>query len=94
MKLYLVHCGFYDRNSGGGVYESHTNFFVAAADFEEARAKAKEISGFQRMNMHVDGIQELQAVNGYDIQLIASPHAATRVLNFRPRGHAPELESY
>ena len=36
-KLYVVHVGFYDEQSG--IYESHTNFFVAAADQREAKQK-------------------------------------------------------
>ena len=40
MKLYLVHCGFYDKDICDGLYESHVNFFVSADHFEEARQKA------------------------------------------------------
>jgi hypothetical protein len=41
MFLYLVHCGFYDSELSDGLYESHTNIFVAAESFEDARARAK-----------------------------------------------------
>ena len=68
-KLYLVHCGFYDMELADGIYESHTNFFVAAESFEDARAKAKLDPEFQKKRMHVDGLQEVQAVNGFHICL-------------------------
>ena len=29
MKLYLIHAGYYDHKNIGGLYEQHTNFFVA-----------------------------------------------------------------
>ena len=41
MKLYMVHCGFYDADICEGLYESHVNYFVAAEDFAGARARAK-----------------------------------------------------
>lgn len=43
MKLYMIHCGFYDPDLCDGLYEGHVNFFVAAESFEDARAKAKLI---------------------------------------------------
>lgn len=69
MKLYSVHCGFYDRASGDGVYESHVNIFVAASDFADAKKKAKENPRFIEKKMHVDGLQEIAAVDGYRITL-------------------------
>jgi len=47
MKLYLVHCGFYDPAVCDGLFESHVNFFVAAKNFEEARLNAKKLPEFQ-----------------------------------------------
>jgi len=93
MKLYLVHCGFYDRESSDGLYESHVNFFVAAGSFEEARAKAKELPEFKRRSMHVDGLQEIQAVGGCVVRLEADSRleGKTVLLTYRPRGHAPVL---
>lgn len=52
-----------------GIYESHTNFFVAATSFEEARLKAKELPPFKSKRMHVDGIQEIEAVSGHRVTL-------------------------
>jgi hypothetical protein len=69
MKLYLVHCGFYDNDLCDGIYESHVNYFVAAESFEEARKKAKEMPEFKSKRMHVDGLQEISAVNGHRVTL-------------------------
>jgi hypothetical protein len=69
MKLYLIHCGFYDQEMSDGIYESHVNFFVVADSFENARSKAKDIPEFKAKKMHVDGIQEIQAVEGHRITL-------------------------
>lgn len=69
MKLFLVHCGFYDKDLCDGVYESHVNFFVAADSFETARAKAKQLPAVQAKRMHVDGLQEITAVDGYHVHL-------------------------
>jgi hypothetical protein len=71
MNLYLVHCGFYDPELGDGVYESHVNLFVAAEGFEDAKRRARLDSTFQSKKMHVDGLQEVQVVQGHDVQLIA-----------------------
>lgn len=69
MKLYLVHCGFYDSDLCDGIYESHVNFFVVADNFENARLKVKNISSFKSKKMHVDGLQEITAIDGYRISL-------------------------
>lgn len=69
MKLFLVHCGFYDAHVGDGIYESHVNFFVVAGDFLEARLKTKALPEFQSRRMHVDGVQEIEAVDGHRISL-------------------------
>ena len=72
MKLYLVHAGFYDKNISGGFYESHTNYFIAAKNITEAKKKAKLEPEFEKKNMHIDGIRELNEVQGYSIKLIQS----------------------
>ena len=69
MKLYLIHCGFYDLELCDGLYEGHVNFFVAAESFENARAKAKLIPEFKVKKMHVDGLQEVVAVGGYRVHM-------------------------
>lgn len=92
MNLYLIHCGFYDAEVCGGLYESHVNFFVSAESFEDARAKAKLIPEFQAKRMHVDGLQEIQAVGGYKIRLEhdASLNAGNRIVNYKQRDLAPK----
>lgn len=92
MKLYLVHCGFYDSDLCDGLYESHVNFFVAAQSFEDARAQAKQISEFQKKRMHVDGLQEIQSVNGFKISLSseAELEGKTIILNHKHRDLAPK----
>lgn len=73
MKLYLVHCGFYDESVGDGLYEGHTNFFVAATNFEEARARAKQLPEYKARRMHVDGLVEIEAVDGFRVVLESAP---------------------
>lgn len=87
MNLYLVHCGFYDSEVCDGLYESHVNFFVSAENFDEARAKAKQLPEFQAKRMHVDGLQEIQAVGGFKIHLEydANLENKTHIINFKHR---------
>lgn len=87
MNLYLVHCGFYDSEVCDGLYESHVNFFVSAENFEEARAKAKQLPEFQTKRMHVDGLQEIRSVGGFKIHLEhdASLENKTHIINFKHR---------
>ena len=67
-KLFLVHLGYYS-DLGDGVYESHTNIFVVASDFEEARSKAKLLDIVRENRMHIDGMQLIEAVKGFSIVL-------------------------
>ncbi len=68
-KLYLVHVGFYDEETHFGVYESHTNFFVAASSPQEAKTIVKSMPVYAMKKMHTDGVQEIEAVQGYRINL-------------------------
>ncbi len=92
MKLYLVHCGFYDLNICDGIYESHINLFVIAESFEDARVKVKSDPTFQTKKMHVDGLQEINAVNGYQISVAEnlSLHGETSIVSSRHRELAPK----
>ncbi len=92
MKLYLVHCGFYDAEVCDGLYESHVNFFVSAESFEDARARAKLLPDFQNKRMHVDGLQEIHAVDGFRVHLEydASLGNKTEIINFKHRDLAPK----
>lgn len=87
MNLYLVHCGYYNHEVGAGIYESHTNFFVVADDFQSARLKAKQNETFQRLNMHIDGIEHIQAVEGHAVRLENQPELNDRTVieRFRHR---------
>ena len=69
MKLFVVHLGYYDATTNFGVYESHTNVFVAARDAREAKQIAKAMPMYKDKKMHTDGIQEITAVQGYRICL-------------------------
>ncbi len=70
MKLYLVHAGYYNREIMGGLYEQHTNYFVVANNLKAAKKKARLNLAFKKNKMHIDGIQELNAVDGYRIKLV------------------------
>ena len=69
MKLFLTHCGFYDKDISGGFYESHTNYFVVAPNVKEAKNKTKEISEYKNKKMHIDGIREIDVFGGYRVIL-------------------------
>ena len=73
MKLYLVHCGYYDPEIGEGVYEFHTNFFVAAESALAAKQKAKGLPQYLSRRMHIDGIQEIEVVDGHRVNLVNEP---------------------
>ena len=70
MKLYLIHVGFYDPELMDGLYEQHGNFFVVSKNVKEAKSRARMIQMFQNKNMHIDGIQELNFVDGYRVNLV------------------------
>ena len=92
MKLYLVHCGFYDGEIFDGVYESHANFFVAAESFADARQKAKLHPVFRGRKMHVDGLQEVEAVDGHRVLLQKDDALSgeSRVFGHKHRDLAPK----
>ena len=72
MKLFQVHTGFYDPNISDGFYEGHTNIFVCARDEKEAREKVKEKEEYKKFKMHIDGVQEIDTIEGYKIKLVKS----------------------
>lgn len=78
MKLFIVHCGFYDLELCGGIYEGHVNLFVAAKDFEDAKNKVRLEEEFKKKKMHVDGLQEIGTVNGYLVQMIPDESRGTQ----------------
>ena len=70
MKLYLIHVGFYDPDIMEGLYEQHVNYFVVAENVVDAKKKARENTMYKKKKMHIDGIQELNIIDGYRINLI------------------------
>lgn len=68
-KLYIVHVGYYDAETNYNVYESHTNFFVAATSPQEAKKIVKAMPIYEAKKMHTDGVQEIQAVSGHHVRL-------------------------
>jgi len=70
MKLFMVHVGYYDLNTGEGIYESHLNFFVAAEDAKDAKTKTFAIPEFKEKKMHIDGIKEITRVQNYNVELV------------------------
>jgi hypothetical protein len=95
LKLFLVHCGFYDIDVLDGVYESHVNFLVPADSFEDARAKVKLEPDFQKKRMHVDGLQQIDALRGYRIGLTLDPllEGKTIITSSRHRELAPKKQT-
>jgi len=87
MKLYLVHCGFYDSEVCDGLYEGHVNYFVVAKSFEEAKANIKELFEFKNKKMHIDGLQEIRCVNGHKINLVydVTSIGETQIINYKHR---------
>jgi hypothetical protein len=69
VRLYLVHCGFYDMGLCEGIYESHVNLLIAAESFEKAKLRVRENPDFIARKMHIDGLQEVAWVNGYKVDL-------------------------
>lgn len=92
LKLFLVHCGFYDMDVLDGVYESHVNFVVAAESFEDARVKVKLEPDFTKKKMHVDGLQRIDAVTGYRLHFEADStlNGKTVIESSRHRDLAPK----
>ena len=70
MKLYLIHVGYYDTEIMDGLYEQHTNYFVVAKNVKDAKKKARQNSTYKKKKMHIDGIQELNRIDGYRIKLV------------------------
>ena len=75
MKLFLIHAGFYDNDVSSGFYESHTNYFVVADNIKSAKSKARSIKEFKDKKMHIDGILEVNEVDGYSVCLLYTSDA-------------------
>ena len=71
MKLFLIHVGFYDPDIMEGLYEQHSNYFVVAKNIKEAKNKARKKPIFKKKKMHIDGIQKLNIIDGFRIELVS-----------------------
>jgi hypothetical protein len=80
MRLFLVHCGFYDEEISEGIYEFHVNIPVVATTSEEAKVRARADPAFKKRKMHIDGIQEIRSVSGYEIRPVPSPCLPLQIL--------------
>jgi len=68
MKLFIVHVGYYDSEIG--IYELHTNFFVAANGVSDVKKIIKEKEFFKKKNMHIDAVQGIEIIDGYRVTLV------------------------
>jgi hypothetical protein len=85
MKLYLIHCGFYDPEVCDGIYEGHVNLFVVAESFEQAKRQVRLDPAFKLRRMHVDGVQQVDAVHGHRITATPDPSLEGRAVLTRER---------
>lgn len=93
MKFFILHCGFYDNTDAAAIFENHANFYLAAEDHEDAKAKMKAHSAFKKRNMHIDGIQEVIAVDGFRVSLKEDKKLLGKTLlaNLKYGSKAPSL---
>lgn len=80
MKLFIVHAGYYDSEIG--IYELHTNFFVAATDVSAVKKVIKEKDIYKKKNMHIDAVQEIEVVDGYRILLVEDQACETKLPSY------------
>ena len=81
MKLFLIHVGFYDPDIIEGLYEQHINYFVVAENIKEAKTKARQKIIFKRKKMHIDGIQEINIIDGFRIKF-ESTESNNDIINY------------
>ncbi len=80
MKLFIVHVGYYDNEIG--IYELHTNFVAAADSVIQVKKLVKEKEIFQKKNMHIDAVQEIEMVDGYKVTLVKDVSDTTKLINY------------
>lgn len=86
MKLYFIHCGFYDEEISDGIYEFHIDIPVMATNVEEAKKKVRLNPQFSAKKMHIDGIQEIESVEGHEIAFVRKAETSeSSVHNIRHR---------
>lgn len=76
MKLYFIHCGFYEEEISEGIYEFHVNIPVAAESVDAAKLRVRDEAVFRRKKMHIDGIQEISSVSGFEVRMVPRPELA------------------
>ena len=69
MKLYLIHTGYYDKDFGEGFYEQHSNIIIVADSVQAAKEKVRSNTEYVDKKMHIDGIKEIENIDGYKIKL-------------------------
>jgi hypothetical protein len=67
MKLYLAYLGMYDDKYG--MYELHISRHVVAESISDAKKRLKANIDFKERKMHIDGIQEINVIDGYLISI-------------------------
>lgn len=85
MKLYSVHCGFYDEELSDGIYEFHLNIPVVADSIESAKVKVRQNQNFKKKKMHIDGIEEITLVDGFRVSMVAEEGSTTLVQRHQHR---------
>ena len=82
-RLYVVYLG--GDPAGGRLSEDHEVVLVVASDVTAARAAARAKWGGST-RAHVDGVMEIDVVDGYRVQLepTSSPAAARVDLTYEP----------
>ncbi|AUR52017.1 DUF1543 domain-containing protein [Aquella oligotrophica] len=81
MKLFIIHVGYYDYDIG--MYELHSQFLVASDTAAAAKAKVMAKDVFKAKQMHIDGIQEINQVEGYSLSLQPSTqHIENKIYNY------------
>jgi hypothetical protein len=83
MKLYFVYVGYYETEIG--ICELHTSFMVAAENAIEAKKTMLAKPIFQEKKMHIDGIEEINEVDGYQVTLskATSETASSQVYDYK-----------
>ncbi len=86
-ETFLIHTGYYDKSTGDGFYEQHANIFIVAKNSYDARERVKLDKDYIAKKMHIDGIKEIENIDGYDIQLEknGNPEKVTSLNHYQVR---------
>jgi hypothetical protein len=85
--LYLIHCGFYEEELSDGIFEFHINIPIVAGTLDEAKQKVRLQPMFIKKKMHIDGIQEIQQVGGFAVEVrpLNDPSQGDSIIDIRFR---------